>query len=192
MNRKDYLTPPQVAKILGVNRRAVTQWINKKQIKYIQPKTGGHYLIYKDDVTLFSKIRDIVLTNNGKIPMYITDPDYKTRLHYYNLFKKDFGACPIVLNEYYIQQLKKIRPLFILMDINWVHFQVKEIIKQIKSDPELDYMAIIVTTKLYTKKALVEFLDLGVDQFLPKDIGDRELIARIRNILLLKFGFNAI
>jgi excisionase family DNA binding protein len=184
-----YVTPGNMAKRLGVTRRTVTNWVMHNKIKNIQ--IGTKYLIDERYVDIFGKVKNIALKEK-KIPMIISEPDTKIREDYVRLFQNDFAVMPLIINEYYINQLKKVMPLFIIMDIDWVNFQAKEIIKQIKSDPDLDYVSIFITTKLYDENNIVDYLDLGVEQFLPKKIGGQELLTRVKSWLLFKYGFNSI
>jgi len=183
------VSPPKVAKKYGIPRRTITDWIKRKLI----PSLRGNkkYFIYEKDVSAFLKIKDIIKYKT-KIPMVLTEPDKAIRGHYYDIFKKDFDVYPLILNEHYIEQLKKARPLFLVMDIDWIHFQAIEFIKQIKATPELDHMAIFITTKMYSEDNAIKFLDIGVEQFLPKETGDKELIVRIKSWLMLRYGFNSL
>jgi response regulator RpfG family c-di-GMP phosphodiesterase len=174
---------------MGIPRRSITDWIKKNFIPTL--RIGKENLIYESDVSAFIKIKDII-NYRKKIPMVLTEPDKVMRSHYYDILKKDFDVYPLILNEHYIDQLKKARPLFLVMDIDWIHFEAIDIVRQIKATPELDHMAIFITTKMYSEDNAVKFLDIGVEQFLPKETGDKELIVRIKSWLMFRYGFNSL
>lgn len=189
LNKRGMLTPPEVAKRFGVSKMAVFKWIKRGIIP--NTKLGCHQYIWEENLDMFSKIRNVI-SKQEKIPMIVTEPDMGMRTRYYKLFSQHYQVTPLIINSNYISQIKKVMPLFIVMDIDWIHFEAKEIIKQIKADPELDYISFFITTHAYTVDNVCEFLEIGCEQFLPKDTGNDELIARINSWLLLKYGFNSI
>jgi len=79
-----------------------------------------------------------------------------------------------------------IRPDLILLDIMMPDMDGFEVCAQIKSNPDLKNIPIIMVTTLEDRQSKLQGLEIGVNEFLTKPIDAAELSIRVSNILKIK------
>jgi adenylate cyclase len=77
-------------------------------------------------------------------------------------------------------------PDLILLDIMMPKIDGIEVCRQLKSDPALPFMPIILVTAKADSKDVVAGLDAGADEYLTKPVDHMALLARVRSVLRLK------
>ncbi len=75
------------------------------------------------------------------------------------------------------------RPDLILTDLVMPYRDGYEILRELKSDPALRAIPVIVLSMKEREKDIVRGLDLGADDYIVKPFGAHELLARIRRRL---------
>lgn len=100
-------------------------------------------------------------------------------------------------NEYYdvitakdgyecIQQTKDKKPDLILLDVMMPGMDGFETCRQMKKDPEISHIPVVMVTALSDQSARVEGLEAGADDFVTKPINDTALFARVRSLVRIK------
>jgi CheY-like chemotaxis protein len=82
------------------------------------------------------------------------------------------------------------RPSIILLDLNMPKKDGREALKEIKNDPELRRIPVIIMTTSKAEQDIVRSYDLGANSYLTKPITFDELVIVMRD--LGKYWFNII
>jgi len=85
--------------------------------------------------------------------------------------------------------LAKVReslPDLILLDIMMPKIDGLEVVKQLKADPSLPFIPVVLVTAKASSKDVVAGLDAGGDDYLTKPIDHGALVARVRAMLRIK------
>jgi class 3 adenylate cyclase len=77
-------------------------------------------------------------------------------------------------------------PDLILLDIMMPKIDGLEVVRQLKADPTLPFMPVILVTAKATPKDVIAGLDAGGDDYLTKPIDHGALVARVRAMLRIK------
>lgn len=81
-------------------------------------------------------------------------------------------------------------PDLILLDLMMPGIDGLEVIRRIKSDPDLPFIPIIMITASGESQDRITGLQTGADDYLTKPINRAELIARVRSLLRLKRAYD--
>ncbi|MFZ0280108.1 MAG: two-component regulator propeller domain-containing protein, partial [Bacteroidales bacterium] len=120
------------------------------------------------------KYKILVAEDNDDLRFYIKDNLH----HHYDIFEASNGeeALGIVLKEV---------PDLIISDILMPVMDGKELCRKVKTDKKLNHIPFIFITARAGEKDLLECLDLGADDFIPKPFSFPVLEAKITNFLCL-------
>lgn len=100
-------------------------------------------------------------------------------------------------NEYYdvvtavdgfeaIKQAKEHSPDLILLDVMMPGMDGFETCRQMKADPDISHIPVVMVTALNSAEDRVNGLQAGADDFLTKPINDAALMARVRSLVRIK------
>jgi two-component system, cell cycle response regulator len=100
-------------------------------------------------------------------------------------------------NEYYdvvtavdgfeaIKQAKEHSPDLILLDVMMPGMDGFETCRQMKADPAISHIPVVMVTALNSAEDRVNGLQAGADDFLTKPIDDAALMARVRSLVRIK------
>jgi adenylate cyclase len=78
------------------------------------------------------------------------------------------------------------QPDLILLDVMMPKMDGLQVCRQLRVDPSIPFMPIILVTALADSKDLVAGLDAGGDEYLAKPVDPAELVARVRSMLRMK------
>lgn len=73
-------------------------------------------------------------------------------------------------------------PAVILLDLKMPRVDGLEVLRQIKSDPVLKAVPVVVLTSSREEKDLVRSYDLGVNAFVVKPVGFQEFVDAVRQV----------
>jgi len=85
-----------------------------------------------------------------------------------------------------VSALKKIRdnpPDLILLDINMEEMNGLDVCREIKRDPKISHIPIIMVSIMTEEADVVVGLELGAEDYIRKPIQRRELLARVKTVL---------
>lgn len=100
-------------------------------------------------------------------------------------------------NEYYdiisaadgyeaIKQAKEHSPDLILLDVMMPGMDGFEACRQMKADPQISHIPVVMVTALNSTEDRVNGLQAGADDFLTKPIDDAALMARVKSLVRIK------
>jgi len=85
-----------------------------------------------------------------------------------------------------LQQARKEKPDLLLLDINMPHLDGYQVLAELKSDPELGDVPIVLISSLSEAVDKIKGLDLGAADYVAKPFNTEEVSARIRTQLRLR------
>lgn len=119
-----------------------------------------------------------------KTILIIEDDDFFRELIRKKLTSKDFSFLEAVNGETGIEMMKEKKPDLVLLDLLLPNIDGFEVVTQIKSDPEISNIPIIVLSNLGQKEDIDRALKLGASDYLIKSQFDiDQVIEKITNVL---------
>jgi len=85
-----------------------------------------------------------------------------------------------------IEQTKARKPDLILLDVMMPGIDGFETCRQMKEDPEISHIPVVMVTALSEPSDRVQGLEAGADDFITKPINDTALFARVRSLVRIK------
>ncbi len=85
-----------------------------------------------------------------------------------------------------LEMVRERRPDIVLLDIMMPGMDGFEVCRQMKADPALEHIPVIMVTARGDPASRVRGLEAGADDFLTKPIDDIALLARVRSLLRMK------
>jgi putative two-component system response regulator len=85
-----------------------------------------------------------------------------------------------------MQMIAKEMPDVILLDIMMPEISGLDIMRQLRENPSLSHIPVIVLTAADNEETRIEALELGATDFLGKPVNLTELVVRVRNALVVK------
>ncbi|MDR6195689.1 response regulator [Siphonobacter sp. SORGH_AS_0500] len=82
------------------------------------------------------------------------------------------------------------RPGFILLDLNMPRKNGKEVLKELKNDPDLKKIPVVVLTTSHAPKDIQDTYDMGTNSYLVKPSSYTETLSMVEH--LGKFWFNTV
>lgn len=81
---------------------------------------------------------------------------------------------------------KEAGPDLVLLDIMMPHMDGYEVCDNIKTDPQIAHIPVIMVTALTDRDSKLKGLNVGANDFLTKPVDRTELILRVKNLLKIK------
>jgi PAS domain S-box-containing protein len=85
-----------------------------------------------------------------------------------------------------MEQVKKERPLLIIADILMPVMDGYELCRQIKANPELGEVPVILLTSLTKAEHVLKGLECGADSYVMKPFNEQHLMSRIHSVIIKK------
>jgi phosphate regulon transcriptional regulator PhoB len=101
----------------------------------------------------------------------------------YNLAKDDFQVTAVGDGVSGLAQVKKSPPDLVLLDLMLPKLSGLEVCKEIRRDPSLNRLPILMLTARGDEADRVVGLELGADDYVTKPFSPRELVARVKALL---------
>jgi len=98
----------------------------------------------------------------------------------------DYDVVTASSGEEAIEKVKTRKPDLILLDIMMPGMDGYEVSKQLKSDPDTQFIPIILVTALSEVSDRIKGSDAGSDEFLTKPVNKDELMSRVKALLHTK------
>jgi serine phosphatase RsbU (regulator of sigma subunit)/signal transduction histidine kinase len=114
--------------------------------------------------------------------LYAEDnPDMRSYIR--GLLAGDYSVFLAVDGRDGIEKARQYKPELILADHLMPYMSGRDLLNQVRSDPELRSIPLILLTALGGTEARIEGFAAGADDYLTKPFDEQELLARIRNLL---------
>ena len=124
----------------------------------------------------------------GVTPRVLVVDDNEQNLELLQAYLEDVDCR--VLAAYSGAQAMKIirqeRPDLILLDVMMPEMSGFEVCRQVRNDPDIKHIPVIMVTALNEFGDIQRGIDCGTDDFLSKPVNRWELIARVKTMLKLK------
>ena len=85
-----------------------------------------------------------------------------------------------------LQQVERVRPDLVLLDVMMPRMSGFEVCQKIKSNPELRDTVVIMVTALHEVGDFERAVESGCDDFLTKPVNKLELVTRVRSLLRVR------
>jgi excisionase family DNA binding protein len=185
MSEKDgFLTVPEAAKLCGVSRATMWNWVKSDKVKAFTTM-GGHHRILKSHMDQL--LQEIGLRPEGASPggsILIVDDDPSVRrmlkqrlenLNYQVETASDGFQVGIIV--------QKFKPDLIILDLCMAGLDGFQVCRTIKQDPELRRIRILSLTGFDIPENKSRILQEGADGYIAKTADFSEVLAQIRILL---------
>jgi putative two-component system response regulator len=85
-----------------------------------------------------------------------------------------------------VDMIRRERPDVVLLDLMMPYVSGLDILAQVRSDPKIAEIPIIILTAVTDRETRVQAVELGAIDFLNKPVDPSELVPRVRNALIAK------
>jgi diguanylate cyclase (GGDEF)-like protein/PAS domain S-box-containing protein len=135
--------------------------------------------------TLAEKITEEKLAvDNRDLPLLLVVEDNAFLLSYLQTLLSDRYRVAVARDGIEgLEKAKSLQPNLILSDQIMPRQNGLDLLKEIRNTPELSAIPVIFLTARSGMEARIECLDAGADDYISKPFDDRELLARVRNLL---------
>ncbi len=113
----------------------------------------------------------------------LADDNADMREYIEHLLEKHYEVEPVADGRLALEAARKRRPDLLLTDVMMPNLDGFGLIAELRADPELQTIPIIVLSARAGEEARVEGMDRGADDYLIKPFSARELFARVRSQL---------
>src|SRR3712207_5973406 len=121
-------------------------------------------------------------------PLILTADDSPESLEILSmrLEAQGYAVAEAVDGEEAIARARELQPDLILLDIRMPKRDGISVVREIKQDPNLRFIPIILVTAMADTKDVIDGLDAGGDDYLTKPFEHSALLARVRSMLRQK------
>ncbi|NNM00629.1 MAG: response regulator, partial [Gammaproteobacteria bacterium] len=133
--------------------------------------------------------RSQVAANSVKEKRIVIVDDDPTVLEVLSVHLEDAGFRHLVLIEDSTRAMDMLRaahPDVLLTDLRMPRVSGFDLLQEVRADPDLGYLPVVMLTSDSDAETRLKALDLGVTDFLGKPIDPSELVLRLRNNLVVK------
>lgn len=121
---------------------------------------------------------------NKKNIVLIEDDEGITRLIKFKLEKEGYGVKSFLNGEKVIEYLVRSKPALIISDVMMPVIDGLTLLKEIKADPRVSDIPVIMLSTHSHESAVLECLRAGAADYVTKPFSTTELILRIEKTLL--------
>ena len=115
--------------------------------------------------------------------LIVDDDEHILELLDYNLKKEGYLTYTCDNGIKAMEVIQEVKPDLVLLDVMLPGINGLDICKNLKRDPELDHISIIMITAKDEEIDKILGLELGADDYITKPFSVRELEARIKAVL---------
>jgi len=145
---------------------------------------SGHFLreanammngVKPEGIRLFNpedKYRDTIL---------IVDDNMDMRRHLTSILEAEYTIISATNGQEALDTIRQIQPSLVVSDVMMPVMDGIELLKEIKQDPEITSIPVILLTARAGEESRIEGYDTGADDYLVKPFSAKEILARIRS-----------
>ena len=120
--------------------------------------------------------------NRNKIVVIEDEPDIVEVLSY-NLKREGFNVVSVERGDEGLNAVRNQSPNLVILDLMLPGIDGLSLCQQMKSDPLIKEIPIIIISAKGEESDVVIGLELGADDYLPKPFSPRELLARVKAVM---------
>jgi two-component system alkaline phosphatase synthesis response regulator PhoP len=126
--------------------------------------------------------------NESETPVVLVVDDNEQNLELIQAYLEDVECCCLAAfsGAEAMKVIREKKPDLILLDVMMPEMSGFEVCRQVRSDPAIKHIPIIMVTALNEFGDIQRGIDCGTDDFLSKPVNRWELIARVKTMLKLK------
>ena len=183
MSAPQYLTPKEVAKILGVSPITVRQWAQKGVLPFITTQ-GGHRRFLEEDVAALSqRITSRLSKVKETLRILIVDDDHQF-LNYLEDILTDLSPAiiPKKASDGFAagRELFVFQPHIVLLDLRMPNLSGVDVCKSTKRDPSTQHTRVIAMTGYSEPSEVEAVLAAGAECCLTKPVFKEQLLEAIK------------
>ncbi|MBN2406158.1 MAG: response regulator [Elusimicrobia bacterium] len=118
--------------------------------------------------------------------LIVDDTEKNIKLLEAFLAPEGYNILRAVTGEECLEVLKKNRVDMILLDVLLPGKSGFEVCREIKNNPKIRYLPVVMVTSLQEKEDRIKGIEAGADDFLSKPIDQNEVKARVKSLLRVK------
>ena len=99
---------------------------------------------------------------------------------------RDYNVITAFNGEEALEKIKNEQPDLILLDIMMPGIDGYEVCQTIKSDPNTQFIPVIMVTALSQRNDRIKGIEAGADDFLTKPVDKMELVTRVKSLMQMK------
>ncbi|MEK6795492.1 MAG: response regulator [Spirochaetota bacterium] len=183
----DILSPIDAAKLLGIARTTINYWIRKYGLK-VSRSPGGRYKIRFSDLENFLTLHGVgsrkrIKRHEGKYVVAVVDATKASCEQYRKQLARDFQISVVKRVTDPIDELIEMRPAMIIFDPMMGGVDGFSVLRRMRAAPSLASTLVMIITNRTNEDDVVRGFDLGANDYVKKPQGEKELKARLRNLL---------
>ncbi len=101
----------------------------------------------------------------------------------YNLKKDGYSTKAVNSGEDAFARIKSKKPILVILDLMLPGIQGMEFLKQIKADPNMSDIPVIILSAKTSETDRVLGLELGADDYVSKPFSVKEMVSRVKAVL---------
>lgn len=118
-----------------------------------------------------------------KTVLVVDDQPHIVRLIQVNLEKEGFRVATAGDGLDGIEKVRSVRPDLVILDVIMPRKDGFEVLREMKADPELESIPVVMLTVKTHNADIVEGLKEGAELYLPKPFHPKELVALVKRVL---------
>ncbi|HLO50752.1 MAG TPA: response regulator [Kamptonema sp.] len=131
-----------------------------------------------------TKTEEYLATGSQKLPLLLVVEDNGDVLSYLQSLLGSYYQVAVAHDGIEgLEKAKRLKPDLILSDQVMPRSNGLELLREIRNSPELSLTPVIFLTARRGTQARIDSYDAGADDYISKPFDDRELLARVRNLL---------
>lgn len=119
----------------------------------------------------------------NKTVLVVDDQPHIVRLIQVNLEKEGFQVATAGDGVEGMEKVRRLHPAVVILDVIMPRKDGFEVLREIKSDPELSATPVIMLTVKAHNSDIVEGLREGAELYLPKPFHPKELVSLVKRVV---------
>ncbi len=180
---KRFCSIPEAARICGVSRTTMWNWVKSGHIDaFVTP--GGHHRLSREEIDRIVSERNIQSKPVSEKTVLIVDDDPGFRKTLKEKLSRAGYVAEIAIDGFEAGlKVREIRPDLVVLDLFMPGMDGFEVCRKIKQNEELKLIKVLAVTGYGTPEIAERILRLGADAYQPKSTEPKNLVRLIRNVL---------
>lgn len=145
---------------------------------------SGHFLREADAMINGNKPDDIAIYNTAekyRETVLVVDDNMDMRRHLTSILENEYTIISATNGKEALETIRRMQPSLVVSDVMMPVMDGIELLKEIKQDPDISQIPVILLTARAGEESRIEGYETGADDYLVKPFSAKEIIARIRS-----------